>query len=222
MISEITTRKYPKTPHLPWSECVSREDKRLGSVVHFLNNPIIITEKMDGSNVCLTSSLDVFARSHSGAPGHPSFDYLKAIHASLRSKIDSRLSIFAEWCFAVHSIEYEGLDSYLNIFGVLEKNKTWWSWWEVEASAKYLGIPTVPVIGITVITSQEELIKETTPGIGVRSVYGGDTEGRVVRLAGEFNNDDFMLCVAKWVRKNHVQTDEHWTQQEIKKQKVKK
>jgi hypothetical protein len=36
-------------------------------------------------------------------------------------------------------------------------------------------------------------------------------EGVVVRLAGAFESEDFDQSVFKWVRANHVQTDEHWT-----------
>lgn len=35
-------------------------------------------------------------------------------------------------------------------------------------------------------------------------------EGIVVRLADSFNFGAFGQLVAKWVRSNHVQTDEHW------------
>jgi hypothetical protein len=41
-------------------------------------------------------------------------------------------------------------------------------------------------------------------------------EGYVVRLASSFKFDDFNKSVAKFVRKNHVQTNEHWTKNWIK------
>jgi hypothetical protein len=43
------------------------------------------------------------------------------------------------------------------------------------------------------------------------SAYGNTKEGIVMRLAGEFDGDDFPNYVCKYVRANHVQTDEHWT-----------
>jgi hypothetical protein len=42
-------------------------------------------------------------------------------------------------------------------------------------------------------------------------VYGDTREGVVIRNAGEFPVDEFSNNVCKWVRPNHVQTDEHWT-----------
>ena len=44
-------------------------------------------------------------------------------------------------------------------------------------------------------------------------VSGLDTsieEGFVVRLTDGFHYDDFSECVTKYVRKGHVQSDQHW------------
>ena len=43
----------------------------------------------------------------------------------------------------------------------------------------------------------------------------------MVRLSKSFRYNDFSSCVAKWVRAGHVQTDEHWSSQEIVKNKLK-
>jgi hypothetical protein len=43
------------------------------------------------------------------------------------------------------------------------------------------------------------------------SAYGKTKEGIVIRVADSFKLDDFPNYVCKWVRPNHVQTDEHWT-----------
>ena len=40
-------------------------------------------------------------------------------------------------------------------------------------------------------------------------------EGYVVRLHDEFKFVDFNKSVCKFVRKGHVQTDEHWMHREI-------
>ena len=42
------------------------------------------------------------------------------------------------------------------------------------------------------------------------SKYGDTIEGVVVRNIESFPLDDFSKNVVKYVRKNHVQTDEHW------------
>jgi hypothetical protein len=45
----------------------------------------------------------------------------------------------------------------------------------------------------------------------VPSALGGIREGFVVRTEASFMEDDFGQNVLKYVRANHVQTDEHWT-----------
>ena len=47
-------------------------------------------------------------------------------------------------------------------------------------------------------------------------------EGYVVRLADAFEYEDFSNSVAKFVRTNHVQTDQHWMHQKIKPNKLEK
>jgi hypothetical protein len=41
------------------------------------------------------------------------------------------------------------------------------------------------------------------------------SEGYVIRVSDQFVLGDWNTSIAKWVRKNHVQTNEHWMQQEI-------
>ena len=40
-------------------------------------------------------------------------------------------------------------------------------------------------------------------------------EGFVIRLADSFKFEDFSTSIAKWVRKGHVQTDEHWMYKKV-------
>jgi len=49
----------------------------------------------------------------------------------------------------------------------------------------------------------------------VTSQLGGEREGYVVRLASNFHYRAFRQSVAKYVRKNHVQTDDHWALREV-------
>ncbi len=48
-----------------------------------------------------------------------------------------------------------------------------------------------------------------------------EQEGYVVRLAGEFEAKDFSKSCLKFVRENHVTTSEHWSHQQIVKNKLK-
>lgn len=48
MSKMITKYKYPRTFHLPFSLCISSDDKRLSDDEHFIGKTIVMTEKMDG------------------------------------------------------------------------------------------------------------------------------------------------------------------------------
>jgi hypothetical protein len=62
----------------------------------------------------------------------------------------------------------------------------------------------------------ENIVKKIAKEVIAR---GG--EGIVIRTTMGFNYDNFNRCVAKYVRPNHVQTDDHWSQSEIMKNKLK-
>lgn len=216
--------KFPRIPHLPFSPGGTNDDKRLSSIDHLSGHSLVLTEKLDGSNLCMTRD-DVFARSHSGPPTHPSFDMAKALHAQIRDRIPSDIMLFGEWCYAVHSIEYNELPDYFFLFAVYmpeeDGNPGGWVFWDgVEKWAKTLGLVTVPVLSIKE-ASQAVLQKLIEFHANEPSRYGPTREGVVVRTNRGFYDDEFPLCIAKWVRADHVQTDDHWRHQEIKKQKLK-
>lgn len=207
--------KYPRTFHLPWSPGGTKDDRRLSSTKHLLDTNLVLTEKMDGSNVCLESG-NVFARSHSSAPSHPSFDALKAYWAERSSLIPEGFQIFGEWCYAKHSISYDKLPDFLMVFAIRElASNTWLSWSDVVDYANLLDLKVVPVLQKTRVGSDKALEELTNDLATKPSLCGGDREGIVVRRANGFDNAHFSTCVAKWVRKHHVQTDDHWKHQAI-------
>ena len=114
-------------------------------------------DKLDGSNFCMTNQ-ECFARSHNGPPTHQSFDWAKAFHNQVRFSIPNNLAIYAEYCFAKHSIHYTKLPHYLYIFNVLNLDKNeWLSWQDVENIAQELLVPTVPVLYKGMVASDMEL-----------------------------------------------------------------
>jgi hypothetical protein len=208
--------KYPRTPHLPWSPGGTSDDKRMLDVGPLLGD-VVITEKMDGSNVALSRE-NFFARSHAQVPVHRSFDLGKALHARLRRSIEEGVTVFCEYCYAVHSIEYYELSRPpMYVFGV-EREGVWCSWSAVEGVAASLGLLSVPVLFKGYVESASELEALTAELGEGSSFYGGSREGIVVRVADSFR--DFRTSVAKWVRKDHVQTDVHWSHQAIRKQNM--
>lgn len=218
---ERDSPKYPRTFHFDFSPGKSADDKILETNRHLLNTEIVITEKLDGSNVDLEYNA-CYARTHSSLPKHPSFDAFKAIHSNLKYSIPKEYQIFGEWCFAVHSIEYE-LDDYLHIFGIRDLSKmVWLSWDEVEMWSEELNVPTVPVLFKGKFNNEIEL-KATVENLSMmNSCYGSQREGVVIRVINEFtDDDDFTFKVGKWVRKNHiVSNSEHWKRKIVIKQKL--
>lgn len=213
--------KYPRTPHLPCSPGAGSDDKVLGSVDHLLNIPVVLTEKMDGSNLCMTRHA-VFARSHNGPPTHPSFDFAKQLHGELRHAIPDGFSVFGEYLYAVHSIVYSDLPGHFLVFGVREDTTgKWWSWEMVKQMAEELRLPTVPYMATKMFRRADDfetVCKALTTDHA--SSCGETTEGVVLRVAEEYT--DPSVSVAKYVRANHVQTTEHWTHQEIRKNGLRK
>lgn len=212
--------KYPRSFHLPWSPGGTSDDKRLRDVDALVGVEIVVTEKCDGSNLTYTRS-NVFSRSHSGPPAHPSFDLAKATHGRLRHLIAEGLSVFCEYCFAVHSIVYDALPDASLVFGVRDDTRgLWWAWDMVEAQAAELGLPTVPVLFRGKVGSERELRQLSESLAASPSAFGGECEGVVVRAALEFDDAAFGRSVGKWVRAGHVQTDEHWLHQAIRPQRL--
>jgi len=212
--------KYPRSFHLPWSPGGTSDDKRLADVTPLVGAQLVITEKCDGSNLTYTSKA-VFSRSHAGPPAHPSFDLAKATHGRIRHLVSEGLSVFCEYCYAVHSIEYAELPSYSLVFGVRDDARAlWWDWDMVAAQAADLGLPTVPVLFRGAVASARELEELTTQLAALPSAFGGQREGVVVRLAGAFPEAAFAVSLGKWVRRGHVTTDEHWLHQAIRPQRL--
>ena len=179
---------------------------------------------MDGSNTSLEFE-GCFSRSHSGAPTHPSFDMLKVLQATKKPLIPKGMQYFGEWCYALHSIAYDALPGYFLMFGIrdtyVERDTYWFSWKAVEDFALAFDVPTVPVLFKGTVSSEKEL-QELMESLMIQpSACGGIREGVVVRVADKFEDKDFSTCVMKCVRANHVQTSEHWKDQEIIKNKLK-
>ena len=201
--------KYPRTYHLPWSESVTSDDRISKSVESLLNKDIVITEKLDGSNTSITKG-GVYGRSHADFTKNPWDAKSWEIWNLIKNDLSDGVYLFGEGMYGIHSIEYTNLTSYFYIFGVRDNN-IWISWNDVEEYSYLLDIPTVPVLFKGVVNSEKELKELTEKLVSQPSALGGSREGIVVRNAGIFHNDDFAKNVMKWVRKGHVNTDEHWT-----------
>ena len=75
-----------------------------------------------------------------------------------------------------------------------------------------LGLQVVPVL---YRGPWDKTAVRAIEAVGAASRFGDDREGYVVRLADGFHYRAFRQSVAKYVRKNHVQTDVHWKTQVV-------
>jgi hypothetical protein len=198
--------KYPRTPHLPYSETIGSDDKRLLNDLQFKDMFIVITEKMDGENTTVYNdgyharSLDSKHRDyHSWLLSYiPTWQYM----------LKDGERVCGEYLYAEHSIHYNNLKSYFLGFSFWDKDVCC-GWDSTIAKFEQLGITPVPVL------YKGYYDKEITIKIA-KSVIDRGGEGIVIRNAFSFPMNDFSKNVAKYVRPNHVQTDDHWSQQTIK------
>jgi hypothetical protein len=138
------------------------------------------------------------------------------------------MRIIGENLYAKHSISYDSLKSYFNVFSIMSyidadifESETGrrpaddfvchnvMSWEDIKTWCKLIDFNGDWLIPVPVIYQgvwDENIIKDIIKNLNLDEV-----EGIVVRNSDSFDFDDFENNVAKFVRKNHVQTNEHWT-----------
>lgn len=203
----MASQKYGRTYHFPFSPGTTSDDKIQYNWLPILQHELIITEKLDGENTCLKAD-GVYARSHVAPTRNPWASNMWQIWEQVRHHLGS-LEIFGENLYGLHSIEYQRLSSHFYVFAVRD-NETWLSWEEVNFYANVLDLPVVPVYQQGFFT-EETLVNSILIGMKNGSALGETIEGFVCRNAKAFDTTQFSQNVLKYVRKNHVQTDEHWT-----------
>lgn len=202
--------KYPRTLHLPWSPGLSGDDKMIESLAKLEGQEVIATEKLDGENTSLYRGY-LHARSVDGRH-HPSRDWVRQFHASIQHEIPEGWRICGENLFAKHSIKYTGLPSYFLGFSIWDEYNRCLPWDETLEWFELLGITPVPTL------YRGPFDQKALQGLTLRD----GMEGYVVRLAEGFAFSAFRHCVTKFVRKNHVQTDQHWMHGPIEKNDLQK
>ncbi|MFM2479398.1 RNA ligase family protein [Celerinatantimonas sp. MCCC 1A17872] len=196
--------KYPRTPHLPWSESLSSDDVKLTTPNHFQGKNIVVTEKMDGENTTLYRD-GLHARSIDSRY-HPSRSWVSALHGKIGWQIPEGWRICGENLYARHSISYDELPSYFMVFSIWNEQNICLNWQDTCQMASELRLCTVPVLyqGLWDEAKLRQLKLDTT-----------HQEGYVVRIQDHFHFDDFSQSIAKWVRRGHVNTTKHWMFQTI-------
>lgn len=205
-------KKYPRTPHLPWSPGATNDDKMLDNTDHFENHYVVITEKRDGE--CTTIYPDHIHARSLDSKDHYSRHYVKALQARLRQDMPDGMRICGENLHYTKSLPYNNLKDFFEVFSFWKDemgDDMCLSWGETLEWCDLLGLIPVP-----------ELWRGTWNEKEVRKILI-DTdlqEGYVVRTVYRFHYNCFATSVAKYVRKKHVQTDEHWMHKELIKNKL--
>ncbi|TNE48391.1 MAG: 2'-5' RNA ligase [Deltaproteobacteria bacterium] len=192
-------RKYPRTPHLPWSEGATSDDITLDLASCFEGREVVVTEKMDGENTTMYTDY-IHARSLD-SKHHPSRNWVKQLHGRIGYNIPEGWRICGENMYAQHSIIYDDLESYFYLFSVWNEENECLDWNETIEWAELLQLPVPPVLYQG--PWDEALIENLSFNPEI-------CEGYVVRTVAGFAYTDFQKHLAKVVRANHVQTDEHW------------
>lgn len=197
--------KYFRTYHLPWSESVAEDDVVRTSPFKE-DDDVVVSLKMDGENFTGHPSGHCHARSLDSGH-HESRNYVKALWRSKAHLLPPLWRICGENLYAKHSIHYTNLKSYLYVFSIWTDKNVCLSWDETLLWCELLDLTPVDVIYIG--KYDEDRIKQAF------APYKEEHEGYVIRSSGSFLYEESHTNVAKYVRKNHVQTTDHWMFQEI-------
>lgn len=204
--------KYPRTPHLPFSKGATSDDKILKTTSHFNGKTIVVTEKMDGENTTIYNNY-YHARSLDSKHKDYHSYLLTKILPVLQYQIPEGWRICGEYLYAKHSIYYDNLKDYFLTFSIWNEKNICLSWNETKEYCELLSINLVPELFVG--KYDEKIVKE----IAEKTVEKGG-EGIVIRNFNEFSYKNFSQNIAKYVRKGHVQTDNHWSLSEITKNKL--
>lgn len=212
--SEETKKKYPRTPHLPWSEGATDDDIHIKNYDMFLGRDVVVTEKLDGENTTLSFD-KVHARSTDSPMSHPSRSLVKSMWAQMRYDIPPNMRIVGENVYAKHSIAYDQLPAFFIVFAIFEGN-TCLSWSDTMDWCQLFGFEHVPIL-YRGPWEESKIMQCYTK----QSKCGGIQEGYVVRNEGSFSASQFHKNVAKFVRAGHVGTSDHWMLEKVIPNKLK-
>lgn len=214
--------KYPRTYHLPNSPGLQNDDRVHKDPSFFLGKEVVVTLKMDGENANVYPDGTFHARSLDTSY-HPSRTFMGKIAADIGWQLPDGWRISGENLYAEHSIHYSNLQSYFYVFAIWDENNRCLAWDRTVEWCKLLELTHVPVLyrgefGWNKINDIVDRIQNDP-----QSISPDPIEGFVVRTVDGFdypndpkgNSDSFMVNLAKWVRKDHVTTDEHWLNKEV-------
>lgn len=199
--------KYARTYHFPWSPGVGKDDRIIDSFAGFEGREVVATVKMDGENTTMYRGY-LHARSIDYSPREDR-TWVKTLHGRIGYEIPDDWRVCGENLFATHSIHYQALKSYFQMFSIWNESNVCLSWDETRDWASLLGLEMVEVI-YRGLWDQDAIQGLYTP-----EHHGEACEGYVVRVTDAFHYKEFRRCVGKYVRKGHVTSDQHWIHKKV-------
>ena len=202
--------KYPRTPYWPHSPAIGRGNSIHPDPRRFVGRPVVVTEKLDGSNVLIHRG-KVYGRSVGTETNAKWMAMVKKHHAWRVT--DPDVYLYGEDIYGIHSIQYRAVreDETFYAFALRDGEGNFQSMAVLERFAADRSIPVVPILRRDEFGSVGEIRDFFRDEHAKESVLGGEREGVVMRLAGAFPSSEFARNVCKSVRQDHVQTDQHWT-----------
>ena len=124
--------KYPRTPHLAGSRVqAGDEELKVVPLEELKGRPLVIEEKLDGSNTGISFDADgmlvLQSRGHvlTGGARERQFDLFKRWaswrQVALWEILRSRYLMYGEWLYARHTIFYDELPHYFLEFDILDR-----------------------------------------------------------------------------------------------------
>lgn len=201
--------KYPQTKHLPISPGRSKDDGIITDLTQLVGHECVATEKGDGENWTMYRGHgNCHARSLDGRD-HWTRSSAKQFHAAVEGDIPEGWRVSTENMFAMHSIYYPATPLLWGLSIWNERNVSL-PYDETLEYFSLLNITPAPLLWRGVFTMK--IAEELAASLDVEK-----QEGFVVRRVDEIPYSMFGKRLAKWVRKGHVQTDDHWMHGDVKK-----
>lgn len=196
---------YPRTEHLPFSEGVQSDDKIIKTLKYLENEEVVGLLKYDGENTSLYHGWHNFHARSLDSAYNWTRSVAKQIQEHLHNDIPEGWRLCCENMYAKHSIAYPDgyLEGYLYLLSIWNDKNKCLSWDETVEYAQILDLP-VPEVkyrGPFDLKAMKKACDKLDTSI---------EEGIVFRVVRSFDYDEFSKVVTKFVRANHVQTDEHW------------
>lgn len=202
--------KHPRTPHLPGSKSTSDDlllssnARNGGTGDYAYSGDIVITEKMDGSNIMVNRSKFI---TRSGKLSSADWTFpARRTHQQVAHLLPKKTWLTGELVFWRKSIAYDSLPGEYLVFGAVDENgdePTALSYDETTALTESVGLPNVPLLARGHSDDLDAMISDAKKRVDMSN---GNMEGFVVRPAASFPFNEYESHVAKWVRGGYQPT----------------